>query len=195
LLSQFNPAIFYKDGNKVEISNSEVMASSAPYFVKDGYSFLAYPNRDSTPFRDFYQIPEAHTIIRGSLRYDGNPQLVKALIDLGWLDTKPKEWLSPNMTWAQIQQKCTEAVDTSEAELLAKVNQLCRFQGPSEREAVVSGLRWIGLFSDSVAPVQDNLLDTLSAHLDKLCKFQPGERDLVMLQHKFVVEWKDGKTV
>ncbi|EHK99711.1 putative Saccharopine dehydrogenase [Glarea lozoyensis 74030] len=23
--------------------------------------------------------------------------------------------------------------------------------------------------------------------------FQPGERDLVMLQHKFVVEWADGK--
>ena len=26
-------------------------------------------------------------------------------------------------------------------------------------------------------------------------KYEPGERDLVMLQHKFYVEWKDGKTV
>ena len=25
--------------------------------------------------------------------------------------------------------------------------------------------------------------------------YGPGERDLVMLQHKFVVEWADGKTV
>ena len=26
-------------------------------------------------------------------------------------------------------------------------------------------------------------------------KYETGERDLIMLQHKFVVEWKDGKTV
>jgi len=26
-------------------------------------------------------------------------------------------------------------------------------------------------------------------------KYELGERDLVMLQHKFVVEWQDGKTV
>ena len=26
-------------------------------------------------------------------------------------------------------------------------------------------------------------------------KYETGERDLVMLQHKFVVEWQDGKTV
>ena len=26
-------------------------------------------------------------------------------------------------------------------------------------------------------------------------KYEEGERDFVMLQHKFVVEWKDGKEV
>lgn len=26
-------------------------------------------------------------------------------------------------------------------------------------------------------------------------KYEPGERDLVMLQHKFVVEWQDGSQV
>jgi Saccharopine dehydrogenase C-terminal domain len=40
-----------------------------------------------------------------------------------------------------------------------------------------------------------NLLDTLCAQLEKLMSFKPGERDLVMLQHKFVVEWSDQKTV
>jgi hypothetical protein len=40
-----------------------------------------------------------------------------------------------------------------------------------------------------------NLLDTLCARLEMLMSFQPGERDLVMLQHKFVVEWEDGKSV
>jgi saccharopine dehydrogenase (NADP+, L-glutamate forming) len=53
-------------------------------------------------------------------------------------------------------------------------------------------LRWMGLFFDKAASIHENLLDTLSTGLDKLCSFQPGERDLVMLQHKFVVKWKDG---
>jgi hypothetical protein len=72
---------------------------------------------------------------------------------------------------------------------------------PSSQEAtrVISGLRWIGLFSDKekVMPRGNpiNLLDTLCARLEKLMKYGPGEQDLVMLQHKFVVEWKDGSVV
>ncbi len=72
---------------------------------------------------------------------------------------------------------------------------------PSEAEAVriISGLRWIGLLSstEKVAPKGSpvNLLDTLCGRLEGLMRFEPGETDLVMLQHKFVVEWKDGKKV
>jgi hypothetical protein len=40
-----------------------------------------------------------------------------------------------------------------------------------------------------------NVFDTLCHQLAKLLTFKPGERDLVMLQHKFVIEWKDGKRV
>lgn len=57
-------------------------------------------------------------------------------------------------------------------------------------------MRYFGLFSSEKATIRGgNLLDTLCGQLEKLLSFQPGERDLVMLQHKFVVEWKDGKKV
>ena len=49
------------------------------------------------------------------------------------------------------------------------------------------------LTSKKATVVGNNLLDTLCAQLEKLMSFKPGERDLVMLQHKFVVEWADGK--
>lgn len=88
LLSQFNSAPFLLGNEKVEISNKDLMGVAKPYFVLDGYEFVAYPNRNSVPFREFYGIPEADTDIRGSLRYEGNPAFVKALIDLGWLDTQ-----------------------------------------------------------------------------------------------------------
>jgi spermidine synthase len=57
-------------------------------------------------------------------------------------------------------------------------------------------MRWIGLFSSEKAVVRGgNLLDTLCARLETLMRYEQGERDLVMLQHKFVVEWKDGSEV
>lgn len=54
----------------------------------------------------------------------------------------------------------------------------------------------MGVLSSEKAPTTGkNLLDTLCAQMEKLMSFQPGERDLVILQHKFVVEWADGKPV
>jgi hypothetical protein len=49
--------------------------------------------------------------------------------------------------------------------------------------------------SEKVQWRNDSLLDTLCARLETLMKYKPGERDLVMLQHKFVVKWKDGTQV
>lgn len=85
------------------------MAHAKPYHVMDGYSFVAYPNRNSVPFRDFYNIPEAETVIRGSLRYAGNPAFVRALIRMGWLDTQSKEWLgteSEGLTLKEVLGRC-----------------------------------------------------------------------------------------
>ncbi|KAL8744620.1 MAG: hypothetical protein Q9190_003148 [Brigantiaea leucoxantha] len=182
------------EGKKVEISNKDLMGTAKPYFVLDGYNFVAYPNRNSLPFQEVYNIPEAETVLRGSLRYEGNPALVKALIDLGWLDTQPKEWLKTGITWAEVLQKAIGAEEPSENALVSRVEKICQFSDEAERERILSGLRWIGLFSSEPAIVRgENLLDTLCAQLEKELSYQPGERDLVVLQHKFVVEWQDGK--
>ncbi|KAL8975339.1 MAG: hypothetical protein Q9197_000417 [Variospora fuerteventurae] len=168
LLSQVNSAHFLSGGKKIEISNKDLMGVAKPYFVLDGYSFVAYPNRNSLPFQEYYDIPEANTVIRGSLRYEGNPAFVKALIDLGWLDTKPKDWLKTGITWAEVLQNAIGAEDPSESALVSRVEELCRFASKAESERILSGLRWIGLFSSEPATVRgDNLLDTLCAQLEK----------------------------
>lgn len=113
-MSQMNSASFILDGKQVDIAAEDLMATAKPYFVVNGYDFVAYPNRNSVPFREFYKIPEADTIVRGSLRYDGNPAFIKAFADTGWLDASEKAWLKPGITWAQITQHVTDAVDLSE---------------------------------------------------------------------------------
>jgi saccharopine dehydrogenase (NADP+, L-glutamate forming) len=114
LLSQRNSATFLQNGEVIEISSDDLMATSKPYFIMKGYNFVAYPNRNSVPFREFYDIPEAHTVIRGSLRYEGNPAFVQVLANMGWLEQGKKDWLKNGMTWAEIQHKAIGASNTDE---------------------------------------------------------------------------------
>ena len=80
--------------------------------------------------------------------------------------------------------------------LVARVKELCSFPNEEESERIMAGLKWIGIFSQDKAEIRyGNLLDTLCARLEPLMKFDEGERDLVVLQHKFVVEWVDSKKV
>ena len=91
------------------------MKYAKPYYITPAFAFVAYPNRDSTSFREFYNIPEAETVIRGTLRYQGFPEFIKALVQLGWLDSTPKEWLTEEagLTWAQVFQKTIGAENSS----------------------------------------------------------------------------------
>ncbi|KAK7454731.1 hypothetical protein CaCOL14_005800 [Colletotrichum acutatum] len=195
LLAQLNPATYLQNGRVVDVSCEDLMKQAKPYHVMDGYSFLAYPNRNSVLFREFYRIPEAETVVRGSLRYEGNPAFVAALTKLGLLDTQPLEWLkksSGGLMLREVFGRAVGAAETDEESLIARIDEICEFPDNNERNRIIDGLRWIGLFSDKPATLRGNLLDTLCVELEGLMSYHYGERDLVMLQHKFIVEWKDG---
>jgi len=170
------------------------MAHAQPYFITPAYAFVAYPNRDSTPFREFYNIPEAETVIRGTLRYQGFPAFIGTLVKMGWLNGETQEWLNEGLTWAEVTQKAAGANAADEKTLVERIVALADFPSTSEKNRIISGLRWIGLFSsEKVKPRAGNLLDTLCARLESLMAYAEGERDLVMLQHKFTIEWANGE--
>ncbi|KAI4518192.1 spermine synthase [Schizophyllum commune Loenen D] len=190
LLALLNSARYLEDRKLVEISGPDVVGSARPYFISPALACLAYPNRDATQLQEAYGIPEARTVKRGSLRFQGFCELARSLMKIGWLRTEKQDWLVDGLTWAQVTARSAGAKDTSEASLVARIKELSAFTSEAEATQVLSGMRWIGLFSDDPAPVRSgNLLDTLCARLEEIMAFEPGERDLVLLQHKFVVEW------
>lgn len=92
---------------------------------------------------------------------------------------------------------CQLSIDNSlpSRALVEHITSIANFPSATERSRLISGLKWIGLLSSEKVVVRgSNLLDTLCARLETLMKYEEGERDLVMLQHKFTVEWnKDGQ--
>ena len=114
LLVHLNSATYLAGGKEVQILGKDLMNSAKPYPIVDGLSFVAFPNRSSLPFRDIYRIPEAETVMRGSVRYTGFPEYVNALVAIGLLNLDPQPWLKDGLTWAEITQHTTGAADASE---------------------------------------------------------------------------------
>jgi len=194
LLALLNNASFLSSNQVIRISGRELMKEAKPYYVSPPYAFVGYPNRDSTGFREWYNIPEAGTVVRGTLRYQGFPEFIKALVDMGFLDGNQKDWLKEGMDWKNVTAKALGAEKADQESLVKKVREVCQFESASEESRIVSGLKWIGLFSDEKVVVRaKNLLDILCARLETLMAYEDGERDFVLLQHKFVVEHASGK--
>lgn len=73
---------------------------------------------------------------------------------------------------------------------------MAKFTSEAESERILDVLKWMGILSSENATIRGgNLLDTLCAQLEKLMSFGSGECDLVMFQHKFVVDLQDGSVV
>lgn len=195
LLALRNAAKFYQSGKIVEVAGPDLMATAKPYFIYPGFALVAYPNRDSTPYKERYNIPEAETIIRGTLRYQGFPEFIKCLVQIGMLEDSPLDFLSAsssNIKWSEAFQKILKATSSSQKDLEWAVASKATFNSTEEKNRIMAGLSWIGLFSDNPAPMAGNALDSLCATLEAKMQFGPKERDMLLLQHKFVIINKDG---
>ncbi|KAK4147168.1 Saccharopine dehydrogenase [Dichotomopilus funicola] len=192
LLALRNAGKWWQDGSIVEVAGKDLMNTAKPYFIYPGFAFVAYPNRDSTPYKERYAIPEAQTIVRGTLRYQGFPQFIKVLVDIGFLEDTPLDVLSKPVPWKEATKAVIGASSLSASDLESTVLSKATFESDEDKKRILSGLRWIGLFSDEPITPKGNPLDTLCATLERKMQYEENERDLVMLQHKFEIEHKDG---
>ncbi|KAI9847362.1 MAG: Saccharopine dehydrogenase [NADP(+), L-glutamate-forming] [Sclerophora amabilis] len=192
LLALRNSARFIKDGKVEEIAGKDLMASAKPYPIYPGFNFVAYGNRDSTPFKKFYEIEEVQNLIRGTLRYACFPEMVRVINDIGFFSEDERDFLKSPIAWREATQKILNATSGSEKDLSWAISSKTKFENTEEKTRILAGLRWIGLFSDDKITPKGNPLDTLCATLEQKMQYEEGERDMVMLQHKFEIEHKDG---
>ncbi|KAH3672861.1 hypothetical protein WICMUC_004083 [Wickerhamomyces mucosus] len=193
LLALRNNATFFKDGEKVYVDGPELMGFTAPYEIQgfNAKKLVAYPNRDSTTFKDLYKIPEAKTVIRGTLRFQGFPEFIKVLVDLGLLKDEKVEIFTTKQSWKSTLSKY---LNTTEDKLIETIKSKTKFASEEDEKIIIDGFNWFGLLSDKEIEPKGNPLDTLCSLFEKLLQLEEGERDLVLLQHTFGIENADGTT-
>ncbi|KAL9611432.1 MAG: hypothetical protein Q9167_003906 [Letrouitia subvulpina] len=139
-----------------------------------------------------YNVPEAQTVMRGTLRYAGFPEFIKVLIDIGFLSEEELNFLKEPIVWKEATKKILGATSSSENDLVWAISSKTTFKNTDEKNRLVAGLKWLGIFSELKITPKGNPLDTLCAALEEKMTYEEGERDFVFLQHNFEIENKDG---
>lgn len=66
-----NEAIYLSNGKVIKVPGEKLLLSAMPSHRFPTMRLETLPNRDSLLYKDLYNIPKAHSICRGTLRYEG----------------------------------------------------------------------------------------------------------------------------
>ncbi len=183
LMALQNEAVFLRDNKEVHLSPVELLESAEPVTV-DELELEGYANRNSLGYQQSYDIPEARTILRGTLRYRGFCDILQAARKLGLLDLESDK-VAPSDTpsWNDLMQALHGYRIHDEARKQLGIT-----------DAAFSALKWLGCFSDIASAPAPGPLDRFCELLKTRLAYQPGERDMVVLQHQFGIEPASGES-
>jgi saccharopine dehydrogenase-like NADP-dependent oxidoreductase len=187
LLASKNSARFLKDGQIVTIPAADLFAKPEVIAIPGLGEFEGYFNRDSVQYRETYGIPEARSVLRGTLRYPGWCAILKKMIELGLLDETPKD--RTGGTFRGIMRELAQAAPGADVK-----GAVAARLGLEPGSAIVSSMDWLGLFEDTKLPAEKgSVLDNLASLMIGRLVYGEGERDMIVLQHEFLARSESGR--
>jgi alpha-aminoadipic semialdehyde synthase len=95
LLALMNPAKYLHNGELVELDGGgAVIDHLYPIDFMPGFNLVGHANRDSTSYAEIYGVKgEISTLLRGTLRYKGFPEAIKALRAVGYMSLDKRDFL------------------------------------------------------------------------------------------------------
>lgn len=150
-----------------------------------GYGeYEGYANRDSLKYRETYGLKNIKTMLRGTLRNKGFCSAWNVLVQLGCCDDSYQMEGVANMTHADFLNSFLDDKTTlSVEEKVVKASQLLT------NGEEVKRLRWSGLFSDEKVGLENGTpAQILEFILNKKWKLSPGDKDFIVMWHRFVFE-------
>lgn len=186
LLAGRNDALFLRDGKEIKILGADLFQSCELMEVPGMGTFEGYPNRDSLSYIDIYNIQETKTMLRGTFRNVGWCGTLDKIADLGLLDIE--ERFFDGTTYAGL---IRELTSTDESNIQLAVARAC---GIEPNDPIIKRLEWLGLFEEKQIPSGINtILDALCNLFEDKLQYAPGERDMIVMHHEFIIEYPNKK--
>jgi saccharopine dehydrogenase (NADP+, L-glutamate forming) len=180
LMAGKNNGRFLRDGQTVDIPGRELFAHFEPVEVPGGGTFEGYTNRDCLGYIELYGLQGIPSMFRGTLRYPGWCDTLRAFASLGYLDDAPR----PELAGKTFKDLAGMLVPTAKgagdvAGAVAQHLGMRRDADPIRR------FEWLGLFSAEPLPDAPTVMDVMVARMLARMSYAPGERDMLVMHHQF----------
>ncbi|MGH9458315.1 MAG: saccharopine dehydrogenase C-terminal domain-containing protein [Thermoanaerobaculia bacterium] len=188
ILAARNGARFLSEGRVVEIAGPDLFAHRWRREIEGAGVFEIYANRDALVYLEPYRLADdALGMFRGTIRRAGWSATMQAVASLGLFESEPVAW-PDGTTWRDVIARRIPAGKGSIVERVAG------FVGTDADSDIITRLEWAGLLSDRpVAERNASPLDLFIGRLERLMHYEPGERDMIAMQHEFRAEFPDGR--
>jgi alpha-aminoadipic semialdehyde synthase len=201
-------------GQEVNIKGTELWKHKQAINLFPGLHLEGVPNRNSLVYATEYNIEEAETVFRGTLRYHGFAEAIEALVDLGLVDDNMQlPYLAPDaaeISWPEFLQKFFEGRLTGG--VLAKqqgrlsARHLARLQlrppagfpqkgyDGDKLNRVMEALTWLGIFSEEERVARRHTpMEALTSLMQAKLGFDPAtDWDAVYMHHVIEAAFPNG---
>ena len=186
VLASKNDARYLKNGKVVKINTRDLFKDVSSLEIENLAKFDVYPNRDSIPYIEKYNIKKTKTMFRGTMRFPGWCELWDNFKKLNLLDEKVKE------TKEMSNKNLIASIIESKGEDIK--NELSDYLAISRDSDIIKKFEWLGFFDENEIIKEDlSPFDLLFNILFKKLQFNKGEKDMVVLHHEFIGLYPDGK--
>jgi len=179
---------YLRDGEVINIPGEKLFTHYWITGIPGAGDFEAYPNRNSLNYIDNYNLENAKTMFRGTLRNRGWCETMKSIADLGYLDETEADW--KGKTYSDLSRNLLNNGNIPDL----RIAVASRLNVGTESE-ILDRMEWLGLFShDNIKIGHGSPLDILTDRMTEKMAYLPGETDMLILSHHFLARYPDGKT-
>ena len=176
-------AKFLKDGEYKYVPYQQLFGRTTPVSVS-GTLYEGYPNRDSLKYVTTYGLEEIKTMVRGTLRHAGYCSAWNIFVQLGCCDDTYKMEGVAQMTHSDFLNSFLDFTSATPVE-----EKICKAFNITPDSNEIQRLRWSGLFStETVGLAEGTPAQVLEHILNKKWKLAKGDRDFIVMWHRFGVQ-------
>lgn len=178
-----NAARYRLNDEIVEVEGTDLMRSGKPF--PDAWPDLqleCLPNRDSLKYESIYGIDKAHTLFRGTLRFEGFCKLMSVFQKMGlFQDVGVK-----GQTWKEV------IASLRGSQSLEEFLLECSGRDSSMAQEAREALEWLEMTGAAAVSHPSSLVDSFCNVLEQHLQFAEGERDMVAMHTAIEASFEGG---
>lgn len=187
LNNAFNEATYLENKTVVHISEQDLFQCYELQDIGRLGTYEVFPNRDSLLYIDYYKIPEAETVFRGTLRYPGFCETWQYIKQLGLYDNT----VLYDTAVYTVKKILIKHLNCTDSDLITYIS---RYLNITKSSLFIKKLNWLGLFSNRKLAIGDvNIYSIFKYLLETKLVYHSNETDQVIIYQEIIAEYDNSK--